>query len=259
MQIYAVPVLADNYVWIIEGDNRQCAIVDLGEAEPVIAAITSRGLVPKAILLTHHHWDHTAGIQAFLSHYPVPVIGPATEAQTWVTDPKRDGDTFTVPGVGEFRVLTSPGHTLGHIVFLTEGAAFTGDTLFSAGCGRLFEGTAAQMLHSLDRIAALPDDTLIYCGHEYTADSLRFAQHAEPDDQDIRSRAAEVAQVRRDGRPTVPTTLALEKKTNPFLRVREPSLREAITHHAGASSITDEEAFGIVRRWKDDFDGLKPL
>lgn len=259
MRIHAVPILDDNYVWLAEGEDRQCVIVDLGEAAPVLAAIEKRGLIPRAILLTHHHWDHTAGISGFLDRYQIPVFGPVAEAQTWVTEPKRDGDVFTVPDVGEFRVLATPGHTLGHIVFYSVGCVFTGDTLFSAGCGRLFEGTAAQMLASLDRIAALPADTQIYCGHEYTADSLRFAQFVEPNNPAIQDRVDEVARLRRDGRPTVPSSLALEKMTNPFLRVRAAGLREAILRHVGAGSMTDVDAFAALRRWKDDFDGLKPL
>lgn len=259
MQIYAIPVLDDNYVWLIEGSNRHCAIVDMGAAEPVIAAVEQRGLIPSAVLLTHHHWDHTAGLSAFLGRYPVPVFGPSTEAQSWVTEPQNDGDTFSVHDVGTFRVIATPGHTRGHVVFAMDGAAFTGDTLFSVGCGRLFEGTAEQMLDSLDRIAELPDDTLIYCGHEYTADNLRFARHAEPDNPAIQARDVAVEALRRADQPTVPSTLALEKSTNPFLRVRVEELRDAICRHAGRDSMTDAEAFATVRRWKDDFDGLKPL
>lgn len=259
MQIYAIPVLDDNYVWLIEGCNRQCAIVDMGAAAPVIAAVEARGLTPRAVLLTHHHWDHTAGLGEFLSRFAVPVYGPTIEAQSWVTEPQNDGDTFSIPEVGTFQVIATPGHTRGHLVFTTDGAAFTGDTLFSVGCGRLFEGTPEQMLHSLDRIAGLPDDTLIYCGHEYTADNLRFARHAEPDNPAIQARDAEVKELRRTGKPTVPTSLALEKRTNPFLRVRAQDLRDAICRHARTASMTDAAAFATVRRWKDDFDGLKPL
>ncbi len=259
MRVHVVPVLSDNYVWLIEGQQGQCAVVDLGEAEPVLEAIEERNLTPIAILLTHHHGDHTAGIAAFRKRFPVPVIGPSREAGQFVTQPKRGGDEFTLPQIGTFSVLDTPGHTLGGITFVTDGAAFTGDTLFTAGCGRLFEGTSAQMLDSLDQIAKLPDDTLIYCGHEYTADSLTFAAHAEPDNTDIARRVEETAQRRAAGNPTVPATLGLEKATNPFLRLREPALREAIERHAGKRIEDDAEAFATVRRWKDDFDGLPPL
>lgn len=259
MQINAVSILEDNYVWLIEGENRQCVLVDLGEAEPVLAAIAARKLIPQAILLTHHHGDHTAGIAAFRAHYPVPVIGPATEAQAWVTEPKTDAAQFSIPGVGDFQVMVTPGHTLGHLTFVTDGAAFTGDTLFTAGCGRLFEGTAAQMCASLDRIAQLPDDTLIYCGHEYTADSLRFAQYLEPQNSVIAQRIESVNRARAASEPTVPALLSLEKQTNPFLRIREPAVRQAICQHAGQASLEDVEAFGVLRRWKDEFDGLRPL
>ncbi len=258
MRIHAVPVLTDNYVWLIEGDQRQCAVVDLGATEPVLAKIAELGLIPQAILLTHHHADHTQGIAAFRAHYPVPVYGPSTEAQTWVTNPQVDGAVIDLPHMGSFEVWLTPGHTRGHITFITDGAAFTGDTLFTAGCGRLFEGTAAQMLASLDRIATLPDATYIYCGHEYTADNLRFAQFVEPDNQSIARRAAQMTPMRLRGEPSVPATLAEEKQTNPFLRIRTPLLRQAIEKFAH-QYLSDAQAFGVLRRWKDEFDGLPPL
>jgi len=259
MRVHVVPVFSDNYVWLIEGQHGQCAVVDLGDAYPVMSAISTHGLTPVAVLLTHHHHDHTAGIPTFIEHFPVPVIGPTKEAGDLVTDPKEGGDRFTLEGIGEFEVMDTPGHTLGGITFHADGAAFTGDTLFTAGSGRLFEGTARQMLDSLDRIAALPDDTLIYCGHEYTEDSLRFAAHAEPDNRTTAERVERARAQRKAEQPTVPASLALERATNPFLRVREPALRQAIERHAGRRIEDDAEAFAILRRWKDDFDGLAPL
>ncbi|HUN00813.1 MAG TPA: hydroxyacylglutathione hydrolase [Halothiobacillus sp.] len=258
MQIHAVPVLNDNYVWLIEGEQRQCAVVDLGDAPPVLAAIDALGLSVQAILLTHHHADHTQGIAAFRARYPVPVYGPATEAQRWVTHPLADGDAINLPQIGAFAAWLTPGHTLGHLSYITDGAAFTGDTLFSAGCGRLFEGTAAMMLASLDRMATLPDTTQIYCGHEYTADNLRFAQFAEPENTAIAERIRAVAEAAALGQPSVPVGLAEERQTNPFLRIRTPLLRQAIEVFAG-KKISDVEAFGALRRWKDEFDGLSPL
>jgi hydroxyacylglutathione hydrolase len=258
MQIHAVPVLNDNYVWLIEGEQRQCAVVDLGDAEPVLAAIDSLKLTVQAILLTHHHADHTQGIAAFRARYPVPVYGSALEAQRWVTHPLADGGSASLPPIGSFTAWLTPGHTHGHLSYIAEGAAFTGDTLFSAGCGRLFEGTAAQMLASLDRIATLPDATQIYCGHEYTLDNLRFAQYAEPANQAIVQRVAAVADAVAGGQPSVPVRLATERETNPFLRIRTPLLRQAIEAYAG-EKLNDIAAFAALRRWKDEFDGLSPL
>lgn len=256
MQIHAIPVLNDNYVWLIEGAGRQCAVVDLGEAAPVLAAVDAMGLTVSAILLTHHHADHTQGIAAFRARHPVPVYGPATEAQPWVTHPLADGETFNLASIGRFTAWLTPGHTRGHICFVGETAAFTGDTLFSGGCGRLFEGTAAQMLASLDRLAHLPDATQIYCGHEYTADNLRFAQFAEPDNAAMAARAAALSAA--PNQPSVPVSLAVERQINPFLRIRTPQLRQAVEAFAG-KKLNDIDAFAALRRWKDEFDGLSPL
>ena len=256
MRIHAIPVLSDNYVWLIEGDQGHCAIVDPGEAAPVLDEIDRRHLTPVAILLTHHHADHCQGVTGIRTRFPVPVFGPELEAQTWVTKPLPDGATFELPHIGRFQAWHTPGHTLGHISLITDGAAFVGDTLFSAGCGRLFEGSPEQMLASLDRLASLPDDTMIYCGHEYTADSLRFARFAEPNNESIVQRVHEVNEARAAGLPSVPSSLYVEKQTNPFLRVRQPELRAAITAHEHGGSLSDADAFWALRCWKDEFDGL---
>lgn len=259
MQIHAIPVLSDNYVWLIEGDHGHCAVVDPGEAAPVLAEIERRHLTLSVILLTHHHADHVQGITGLRARYPVPVYGPSLEAKSWVTHPLADLDSFDLPNIGRFSAWHTPGHTLGHISLITEGAAFVGDTLFSAGCGRLFEGSPEQMSVSLDRLSGLPDDTMIYCGHEYTADSLRFAGFVEPNNQAIVERVHEVTNLRAAGLPTVPSSLLLEKQTNPFLRYREPDLRTAILNHAGSEYLSDADAFWVLRCWKDEFDGLPLL
>lgn len=259
MVVHTIPAMSDNYIWLIEGENGRCAIVDPGDARVVEQALTERGLTPVAILLTHHHWDHSDGIPALVEKYHLPVHGPAREARERVSHPHADNDEFEIEGIGRFRVIDTPGHTLGHVSFHAPGALFCGDTLFTAGSGRLFEGTAAQMQASLTRLAALPDDTLVYCGHEYTADSLRFAAHAEPDNEAIAQRVADVRQRRQHGEPTVPAPLSLEKATNPFLRVAVPSLRQAAENWAGRPFSSDAEALGAIRRWKDQFDGLDEL
>ncbi|MGC9456874.1 MAG: hydroxyacylglutathione hydrolase [Halothiobacillaceae bacterium] len=260
MIVHRVDAFKDNYIWLASGeDGARCAIVDPGDAEAVLAALDRLGLTPTAILLTHHHADHSQGIPALLERFDIPVHGPAREAGQWVTVPHKEGDSFTVEGVGRFEVLDTPGHTLGHISFVGPGVLFCGDTLFTAGSGRLFEGTAEQMQASLEKLAALPDDTQVYCGHEYTEDSLRFAAHAEPENDATLQRVAQVRAARARGEATVPATMALERATNPFLRVRDPALRAAAERHAGRVLADDADALGVIRRWKDDFDGLAPL
>lgn len=259
MRIHAIPVLSDNYVWLIEGDQGHCAVVDPGEAAPVLAEIEQRNLSLSAIMLTHHHADHCQGVAGLKARYPVPVYGPSLEAKTWVTNPLADLETFDLPHIGRFQAWHTPGHTLGHISLISDGAAFVGDTLFSAGCGRLFEGSPEQMLASLDRLSSLPDATMIYCGHEYTADSLRFAHFAEPNNESIVHRIREVNEARAAGLPSVPTSMSMEKQINPFLRIREPSLRAAILKHAGSESLSDADAFWTLRCWKDEFDDLPLL
>ncbi|MFW6375307.1 MAG: hydroxyacylglutathione hydrolase [Guyparkeria sp.] len=261
--IHCIPVLSDNYVWLIEGKDGAAVIVDAGEAGPVIEAIEARGLKPVATLITHHHGDHVQGLAELTRRFPMTIHGPDSCRRVGVDHVVGEGDSFTVPGVGEFAVLATPGHTQDHLSYVCGTAIFCGDTLFTAGCGRLFEGTAAQMLHSLDRLAALGDqigpEATIYCGHEYTADSLRFAAHAEPDNHDIAARVREVAAKRDQGEPTASAPMDLEKRTNPFLRVRVPALRKAIERHVGETIEDDIEAFAQLRHWKDDFDGLARL
>lgn len=261
--IHCIPVLSDNYVWLIEGDDRATVIVDAGASGPVVEAVEARGLKPVATLITHQHGDHVQGLAELTQRFPMPVYGPDSCRRVGVDTVVGEGDRFTIPGVGEFEVMATPGHTQDHLTYVRGSAIFCGDTLFTAGCGRLFAGTAAQMLHSLDRLAALSDEigneATIYCGHEYTADSLRFAAHAEPDNADIAARVREVAAKRANDEPTASASMALEKRTNPFLRVRVPALRDAVEAYVGERIEDDIEAFAHLRHWKDDFDGLTRL
>ncbi|HER35298.1 MAG: hydroxyacylglutathione hydrolase [Halothiobacillaceae bacterium] len=257
--IHCIPVLSDNYVWLIEGRDGATVIVDAGEAAPVIAAIESRRLRPVAVLITHHHGDHVQGLPDLVARYPVPVHGPESCGRAGVDHVVVDGQQIEIPEVGTVAALATPGHTQDHLSYVLGKDVFTGDSLFTAGCGRLFEGTAAQMLDSLDRLAALDDDTTIHCGHEYTTDSLRFAAHAEPDNAKIATRVTDTAACRAAGDPTASASLAVEKQTNPFLRIREPTLRRAIEAYVGQPIDDDIEAFAQLRHWKDDFDGLARL
>jgi hydroxyacylglutathione hydrolase len=256
LQVRPVPAFSDNYVWLIHGlrDARRVAVVDPGDAEPVLAALDTDDLQLDSILVTHHHGDHVGGVQALLERFPVPVYGPAAERIPGRTAALTDGESVDLPGLGLiFAVLDVPGHTAGHIAFHGHGALFCGDTLFSAGCGRLFEGTPDQMLGSLDRLQSLPADTLVYCAHEYTASNLRFALAVEPANADLVAHADLVAQLRERGRPTVPTTLALERRINPFLRTRLPGVRAAAERRAGRTLASDAEVFATVRQWKNEF------
>ncbi|HEY7840764.1 MAG TPA: hydroxyacylglutathione hydrolase [Gammaproteobacteria bacterium] len=250
-----VPAFKDNYIWLIVNDeSRRAAIVDPGDAAPVFAALDELRLEPVAILATHHHGDHVGGIAALIERHPVPVFGPAGEHIPGRTRAMREDDLAEIGDLGaSFRVLDIPGHTAGHIAFVGHGMAFVGDTLFTAGCGRLFEGTAAQMHASLSRLAALPPQTLIYCGHEYTQANLRFAAAVEPGNVDIRARISACEDLRKRGLPTVPAPLQLELLTNPFLRVGTAAVRSAAERAAGHALGGDAEIFGAVRRWKDAF------
>ncbi len=252
--IMAVPAFRDNYIWLIGDNDNRVAIVDPGDAAPVLEAVAERNLVPTAILATHHHADHVGGVKQLLDHYDIPVYGPARESIPGRTDALEEGDTVTLdaPGVS-FNILDVPGHTAGHIAYYGEGCLFIGDTLFMSGCGRLFEGTPAQMHDSLQKLTALPDDTQIYCAHEYTLANLRFARAVEPDNKDIEERTRNSQELRDGHLPTVPGTLALEKATNPFLRVREDAVIRAAEARAGHDLKQDVEVFAVLRAWKDSF------
>jgi len=255
LKVTPVSALSDNYVWLIHGDNPQrVAIVDPGEAAPVRAALREQGLSPEAILVTHRHWDHVNGIEALLADFNIPVYGPADEPVPCRSQGLRDGDEITLDGLGlTFQVLGIPGHTLGHIAYHGHGLLLSGDTLFAGGCGRMFEGEPGQMLASLDKLAALPEDTRLYCGHEYTLKNLAFCEAVEPDNASIAEfrERAEARLARNE--PSLPTTLGEEKQYNAFLRCREAAVQNSAGHRAGQTLDRPEAVFATLRQWKDQF------
>lgn len=258
LRALAVPAFADNYLWLIH-DGVHAAVVDPGDAAPILDALQTHQLSLTSILLTHHHADHVGGVPTLLQRYPVPVFGPRAEAIAGVTQPLADGDRITLPALHlDLAVLEVPGHTRGHIAYLapTLGWLFCGDTLFAGGCGRLFEGTPAQMATSLAKLAALPDGTQVYCAHEYTLSNLRFAQHVDPTNPALAARIATEQARRAQGVPTVPSSIGLEKQTNPFLRLRQPEIVERLLASGRLepeAQLEPTAAFAALRKWKDTF------
>jgi hydroxyacylglutathione hydrolase len=254
-EITAIPALRDNYVWLIERPgSRAAAVVDPGEAEPVLEALSRRGLELAAIIVTHHHHDHVGGIAALRARSPVRVFGPAIETIPGRTDAVEEGDAVDIAEIGlSLRAMWVPGHTLGAIAYYGDGVVFTGDTLFAAGCGRLFEGTPAQMHASLGRLAALPGETRVYCGHEYTLANLRFAATVEPGNAAIAQRLERSRELCARGVPTLPSTIALERQTNPFLRTNDAQVQRAAEMHCGHALSNATEVFSILREWKNRY------
>lgn len=256
MKLVPLPAFQDNYLWVLH-DGRQALVVDPGDAQPVLAFLAQAGLRLQAILVTHHHPDHVGGVAQLRDATGAPVWGPARESIPQPFTPLAQGDEVTVLGL-PWRVIDVPGHTSGHIAYYTpdvDGAPvlFCGDTLFSGGCGRLFEGTPAQMLASLDALAALPAGTRVCCAHEYTLSNLRFARAVEPANEALARYQADCEALRAQGRPTLPSTVGVERQINPFLRTREPALRQAAQARNGTDPADDVAVFAAIRQWKNEF------
>ncbi len=254
IQVIPVPAFTDNYIWLITNDAAtHCAIVDPGDAKPVLAALNRLNLTPIAILITHCHRDHVGGIEGLLTHYPgVAVYGPATEIIPHITRALGAGQTVDLDALGlQFQALDIPGHTPGHIAYYGEGSLFCGDTLFANGCGRVFGSSLETLYASLQQLAQLPAATQVYCAHEYTVDNLGFAKWVEPDNPLLDARLQESWDLLENGKPTVPFELGREFSVNPFLRTHIPEVIKRAEEVAGRETHTPADVFAVLRIWKD--------
>jgi hydroxyacylglutathione hydrolase len=253
LEISAIPALNDNYIWLLVGTGRACAVVDPGETRPVLEALRERDLELRHILLTHHHYDHADGVPGLLKQTDATVHGPADSRLPFVNNRCGEGDVVRLDELGaEFSVMDVPAHTRSHIAFHGHGALFCGDTLFSIGCGRLFEGTAEQMQQAMDKLARLPAETKVYCAHEYTQSNCAFALAVEPDNAALVARAREVDELRAADRITLPSTIGAELAANPFMRSREEKVVAAARRLDPAAS-PGASTMAVIRAWKDRF------
>ena len=255
LNIIPIPAFEDNYIWTLHG-RRHAVVVDPGDAAPVHAWLDARQFKLAAILCTHHHHDHVGGICELAQLYNAPVYGPRHENIPCLSHALGENDVVEIAELGiRLEVLDIPGHTRGHIAYLNAGAVFCGDTLFGCGCGRLFEGTAAQLHGSLQRLAQLPDPTRVYCAHEYTEANIRFALACEPSNAQLKQRQADARALRAAGQPTLPSTIALEKASNPFLRCSEPEIIRNAERHSGTRIAAGNEVavFAALREWRNSF------
>lgn len=256
MNIVPLPAFQDNYLWLLH-DGQRALVVDPGDAAPVADFLERSGLQLEAILVTHHHPDHTGGVDRLRAATGAQVYGPATEKIPGPLRQLAEGDEITALGL-RFSVLDVPGHTAGHIAYYCEDVdgtplVFCGDTLFSGGCGRLFEGTPQQMLQSLAKLAALPGSTRVCCTHEYTLANLKFARAVEPDNDDLRQYQQRCEALRAGGLPTLPSSIDQEKRINPFLRTELPAVARAAQSHDGTDPSDPVAVFAAIRQWKNEF------
>jgi hydroxyacylglutathione hydrolase len=255
LDVSPVSAFSDNYIWVLDDRAGHAVVVDPGDADPVSRALRDRGLQLSAILVTHHHPDHTGGVATLSEDWQCPVYGPENPGIPEITHRLRDGDSVNVLGL-DLSVIAVPGHTLDHIAFYHGGESpllFCGDTLFAGGCGRVFEGTFPMMFASLQRLAALPDETRVYCAHEYTLANLAFARAVEPDNEALAARAAQAESLRARGEPTVPSRLRDEKNCNPFLRCTQRSVIRGLQAAGRLEGQSAEDCFAALRQWKDNF------
>lgn len=253
--VLAIPALNDNYIWtIVHSKNRKAVIVDPGESEPVFDLFKQQNLTLTAILITHHHWDHTNGIQRIIEKYPVPIYGPLKDKIPLCNHTLNDQDTVELPDAElTFQVLEIPGHTIGHIAYCGHQCVYTGDTLFTGGCGRIFEGSPNQFYHSLTKLASLDPQTKVYCGHEYTDKNLQFAEMVEPNNPKLKRRIIKTQQKLNQNQPTPPSTIQLELETNPFLRCHQKNIQQRVQEYCGYPLANIVDVFAILRCWKNEF------
>lgn len=257
LNIIPIPAFKDNYIWLLH-NQRHAVAVDPGDAAPLRAWLDAHNIRLAAILCTHHHADHSGGICELAEVYNVPAYGPRHEDIPCVSHAVGEGDVIQVKELDiMLDVIDIPGHTRGHVAYLFSlpgmDGVFCGDTLFGCGCGRLFEGTPVQLLHSLQRLAHLPDNTQVYCAHEYTEANIRFALACEPGNPQLAQRQADAHALRAGGRPTLPSAIGLEKATNPFLRCTQPAIVQAAQSHGAARSSDELTVFTALREWKNHF------
>jgi len=249
LQIEPISAFEDNYIWLLH-NTRNAIMIDPGDAAPVIAALETKKLTLSAILITHHHADHIGGVASLLQTYPVPVYAPSYEELPFNHITVAEGDVIDLAPLDlQLKIMWLPGHTLGHIAYVNDDYLFCGDVLFGAGCGRLFEGTPVQMLESLNRLKKLPANTQVYCAHEYTAKNIDFALTLEPENQALVDRKHAVSQLRKDNKPSLPSSIELELKTNPFLRCSESN----VILHAGVNEVDELSVFTKIRLLRNHY------
>ncbi|RUO78894.1 hydroxyacylglutathione hydrolase [Idiomarina tyrosinivorans] len=253
MRVVPVPAFNDNYIWIVQApQNSQVVVVDPGDHQPVMAWLQQHQCSIAEIWITHHHADHTGGVAELVEAYDCPVRGPK-DACPDITHVQQDGDRFVSDLFNApVQVLSCPGHTLDHIAYYSAPSLFCGDTLFSAGCGRMFEGTAEQFVTSLQKFRELPGETQVYCAHEYTQANVAFAQKVEPNNTFLQHFAQRVEQQRQQQQTTLPSTMAVEMTVNPFLRFDQPAVKQSAEQHSGRSLSSNAEVFAAIRQWKDN-------